>query len=183
MEDITGTGEITSTHGEFSSGESLVSGSLFYPQVWSEDGVERSENREALVVVPRGVPGKLPVVLLLHGSGMDPQEMLDTYAFLDRFILVSCRGIDGDWNVADFGPKSPDVEFLRDLILDLKQHVNVDPDRVSLLGFSAGAGLVNRMLIESDADLFDNAIMLAQQLRHKQFHSGQFWFDPFAQWN
>lgn len=136
-----------------------------------------------MVVVPQGVPGKLPVVLLLHGNEMDPQEMIDTYRFLDRFILVSCRGIDGDWNVADFGPKSPDVEFLRDLILDLKQCENVDPDRVSLLGFAAGAGLVNRMLIESDADLFDNAIMLAQQLRHKQYHSGQFWFDPFAQWN
>lgn len=183
VEDTTGAGEVTGTHGAFSTGESLASGSLFYSQAWFENGVERNANREAMVVVPQGVPGRLPVVLLLHGSGMDPQEMLNTYAFLDRFILVSCRGVDGDWNVADFGPKSPDVQFIRDLILDLKQYENVDPGRVSLLGFSAGSGLINRMLIESDADLFANAIMLSQQLRHKQYHSGQFWFDPFAQWN
>lgn len=163
--------------------DALTDGSVFISQTWSTEEGEIPLNRESLVRVPEGLSGKLPVLILLHGSGMDPVEMLNTYSFLDQMIHVSCRGHESDWNISFDAHQAPDVEFIDKLILKLRTYSNVDADNISILGFSNGAGLLNRLLIELALDRFTTAVCLAQQLRHVQYHAGSFWYDPNGGWS
>ena len=73
---------------------------------------------------------------------------------------------------------APDVDFIRDLILQLRTYDNVDAGRIILLVGSNGAALVNRLLIELNGALFQEAITLAGHMNESQFHDGAFWSDP-----
>ncbi|MDF1810761.1 MAG: PA14 domain-containing protein [Verrucomicrobiales bacterium] len=162
----------------------LSDSSLLYNQTWTAaDGSPVALTREALVQVPEGTTGKVPVAILLHGSGGTAEEMLNTYSYLDEMILVSCRGYQTKWNVDEGDHFAPDVDFIRQVIYTLRTYDNVDIDQITLLGFSSGSALVNRLTIELEADMFATAIGIGQQLRSSQYHSGSFWWDPNGQWD
>lgn len=108
-------------------------------------------SREYLTVVPESTdPGeKLPVVMVLHGFGVDRTQMLNSADWKaavgrDRFIAVFPQGFGNSWNLGPCCPPSSmlgvdDRGFLDQVLGQVKSIPDVDPDRVYITGFSAGA--------------------------------------------
>jgi poly(3-hydroxybutyrate) depolymerase len=93
-------------------------------------------------------------------------------------IRIGPQGYLNSWNVKNENSLAPDVDFIRDLILQLRSYDNVDAGRIIILGSSNGAALVNRLLIELDGGLFQEGIKLVGQMNESQFHDNAFWHDP-----
>lgn len=107
-----------------------------------------------------------PLVIMLHGFTED-MLLAQSYFPTDKsdkegFIVVYPQGIGLGWNVA-FGFGEPyknnmdDVGFIRELINRIEQVYNVDPDRIYVAGFSAGAMLAYRL----GAELSDEIAAIA----------------------
>jgi poly(3-hydroxybutyrate) depolymerase len=155
----------------------LVSGSLTVTQSWSQ---ETNYERDALVAMPTNLQnseGPHPVVITLHGGGGSPN--LNAYGYLnDRYIKVAPRGYMNQWNVGREGSKAPDVEFIRDILLQLRAHDNVDAGKITIMGSSNGSALLNQLLIELEGALFQQALSFVSPFNSGQYHDGQFWGDP-----
>lgn len=162
----------------------LTSKDITFPLDWIDaQGNPVSEDRLVQIRVPQGADEKTPVVIMFHGSYGTAQGMLNTYNYLGDRILVSCQGYNNDWNISFDAHQGPDVDFVRQLITQLRTYNNVDADQITLLGWSNGTGLVNRLLIELEADWFQTAICLSQQLRYIQYNDDNFRFDPNGRWD
>jgi sialate O-acetylesterase len=142
-------------------------------QTWSQ---ETNYTRTATVSVPSG-SGPHPVLIALHGAGGN-SNFANNYSYLDRMIRVGPQGYVNRWNVGNEPSLAPDVEFIRELILQLRTYGNVDSGNIIILGSSNGAALVNRLLIELEGGLFHQGIKLAGQLNTSQYHDSAFWHDP-----
>src|SRR5688500_1543079 len=93
---------------------------------------------------------KLPLLLLLHGSGRNGQSLMDKWKDLgdkEKIIIAAPDSIDSpQWTIGKDGP-----DFLRDLVDALKAKYPIDERRVYLFGHSAGAGFALYMsLFESE---------------------------------
>ena len=85
-----------------------------------------------------------PLYLTLHGGGTTTPEENDTewYSMYDYYrssvdhgIYIACRGMEDVWNMHSL----PDAYAMYDRIIeDMVLLKNADPNRVYLLGFSAG---------------------------------------------
>ena len=156
-----------------SSGSNLATGNvLSVTQSWSQ---ESNYDRTATVTVPTD-PGPHPVLIALHGSGGN-SNYANNYSYLNQMIRIGPQGYDNKWNIKNEQSLAPDVDFIRDLILQLRTYDNVDAGRIILVGSSNGAALINRLLIELNGALFQEAITLAGQMNTDQFHDGVFWYD------
>lgn len=113
--------------------------------------LELGERRDATLRVPDTVSGRLPLMVLLHGAGGTAERMTQRIApAIDASDLVvlapESRGQTWDAITLAFGP---DVEFLNKALERVFATVAIDPDRVTLAGFSDGAtyalslGLIN----------------------------------------
>ena len=120
--------------------------------------------------------GPHPVLIALHGSGGN-SNYANSYSYLNQMIRIGPQGYLNKWNIKNETTSAPDVDFIRDLILQLRSYDNVDAGRIILLGSSNGAALINRLLIELNGALFQEAITLAGQMNTDQFHDGVFWYD------
>jgi len=100
---------------------------------------------QPLVSVPEMSEGeKLPLILAMHGTGMDGKSMHDALlesATQERMILISPdalrpAGEGFSWTYSD------EAEWFVQHLIDLavEKH-NADPERVILLGFSQGANI------------------------------------------
>jgi dienelactone hydrolase len=85
-----------------------------------------------------------PVYIALHGGGGGPQEMNDEqweqmqsyyWQSIDTGIYIAPRGIHDTWNL-HFDDEAQ--AFFKVLLQDLRLCGGIDPDRVYLLGYSAG---------------------------------------------
>ena len=146
---------------------------LTVTQSWSQ---ATDYPRTASVTVPEGT-GPHPVLIALHGSGGN-SNYANSYSYLNQMIRIGPQGYLNKWNIKNETTSAPDVDFIRDLILQLRTYDNVDAGRIILLGSSNGAALVNRLLIELNGALFQEAITLAGHMNESQFHDGAFWSDP-----
>jgi poly(3-hydroxybutyrate) depolymerase len=108
----------------------------------------------------------LPLVITLHGSGMDGRGLVAEWKKLaskESFVVAGPDARNsGGWSVPEDGP-----EFLRDLVEELKASAPVDPRRVYLFGWSAGANFGLQMsLYESEyfaaASIFAGALLPAR---------------------
>lgn len=160
---------IQTTTGNLSTGDVLT-----VTQSWSQ---ETNYPRTATVTVPEG-PGPHPVLIALHGNGGNSSYANASYAYLNQMIRIGPQGYLNSWNIKNELSLAPDIDFIRDLILQLRSYDNVDAGRIILLGSSNGAALVNRLLIELNGALFQEAIKLVGQMNASQFHDGAFWHDP-----
>jgi polyhydroxybutyrate depolymerase len=124
-------------------------------------------DRQYLVHVPESQPEEpLAVVMLLHGGGSSADEFRDLIAIeteADRygFVVVYPDGTGSasdrqrTWNTGPdcCGQASSsdvdDVGFLRQVLVDVSQRVNVNPDRVYVGGFSDGAMMTYRFASEA----------------------------------
>jgi len=147
---------------------------LTVTQTWSE---ETDYVRTALVSAPPG-DGPYPVVILLHGALGTATNFIGEFEYLSQIIRVVPQGYNNFWNVKSEGSQAPDVDFIRQIILQLRTYNNVDAGNIIILGYSNGAALANRLLIELDGALYQQGIKLAGQMNEIQFHDSAFWYDP-----
>jgi poly(3-hydroxybutyrate) depolymerase len=137
-----------------------------------------SVERPATIRVPSTYDPQVPTPLLiaLHGYSSSPQE--DFEVLLPFAEVAEARGMllcypegtkesDGDrfWNATlaccnFFGSEVDDSGYLRDLIDDATQLLNVDPKRIYLVGGSNGGFMAYRMACEH-ADVIAGIVSIA----------------------
>jgi hypothetical protein len=138
------------------------------------------------ILVPQGaVPqGGFPVCILLHGNGsqnlgqLAGPSMLGPLQFgsvLPCHILVAPTGFENSWNICSENSDAPDVEMIHDLVNNLQGYINVNPNKIRVLGVSNGAGLANRIFIENNDTAIDIVCAVVSQLNDFQYHLGSFY--------
>lgn len=113
------------------------------------DGVQRSFRVYAPPATARA--GAVPLVLLLHGGNQNAQDMealtqFDAQADAGRFIVAYPNGHGETWNAGRCCghpnvSTSNEVAFIDSLITRIEGEHQVDPARVYVAGFSAGAAM------------------------------------------
>ncbi|MAC20153.1 MAG: hypothetical protein CMJ23_10855 [Phycisphaerae bacterium] len=117
--------------------------------------------------VPDGASpqGGLPVCILLHGNGGNGPDMIGQYADqLSNHALVAPSGYQNSWNICGENSDAPDVDMVGDLITMLQGFDNVNPKAIRILGFSNGASLANRVLLENANPGLDTVCSVVSQL-------------------
>lgn len=114
-------------------------------------GVERTFIRH----LPQGYDGSTPVplVVVLHGRGGNAKEMEQLTGFshkadAEKFIVVYPNGIGtptGWGSGIDPTRTTDDVGFIRAMIDRLEHNHKIDPKRIYVCGFSAGAMMTYRL--------------------------------------
>ena len=112
------------------------------------------ERREYAWFTPESVAddaGRHPVVIALHSLGMEGEGMAYVGAWGEpaqagEFLVAFPDGLDDSWNAgtccgASMRNEVSDVAFINDLITWVRNQPNVDPDRISIVGFSTGGML------------------------------------------
>jgi len=138
-------------------------------------------NRMALIHVPRSwKPGQpLPLVMALHGGGGGALYQADdaNYGLITKsetagFIAVFPNGISparsgmlATWNAGECcgrarDEKVDDVGFLRAVLRDVQQRIDVDARRVFAIGMSNGAMMAYRLACEA-GDAFRGIMAVA----------------------
>jgi poly(3-hydroxybutyrate) depolymerase len=126
--------------------------SLAAAKVQKETFTSNNKKRTYYLFVPDSLKPaeKVPLILLLHGSGRDGLSLVDKWKDLaakERFIVAGpdAAGSQG-WSTTEDGPN-----VLHDLIELLKTNYPINPRRVYLFGHSAGAVYaIDLALMESE---------------------------------
>ena len=147
---------------------------LFHTQSWTQ---ETGYKRVAHIKYPETDAQSYPVLILLHGAGSNAYSKINQYIDLNNYILVALQGYDNRWNIQTESTKADDLNYIENIINQLKTYSDVDASNISLLGSSNGAAMVNRAMIELPAGTFKNAITLASQLSTDQYRDNSFWGD------
>ncbi len=128
------------------------------------DGVER----RAILLAPKAAPKKgraaqkLPLIVFLHGAGGSASQAMRQTGLAERaasagFLAVFPEGLGPEggqtwnaWMCCGYArdQKIDDVGFLSALIARLRGDFGADPRRVYLAGFSNGAMLASRFVLE-----------------------------------
>jgi len=132
----------------------------------------------AKVYVPKSYdPARpAPMALLLHGSGDRGHTMIRAFRDLAEahgVILLAPDALDYSWDIMVAGARlrgvkrvpdwGPDVDRIDSALEEAFANFAVDPDRISLIGFSDGAGY-GLSLGANNADLFETVIAFAPGL-------------------
>jgi len=102
----------------------------------------------------------MPIVVALHGRpdsgiGFSVITQLHLTAERENFVVLYPDGINLGWNyVKDIrqysrGDTWDDVQHLKDLVLTINRHVNIDLNRVYATGFSNGGFMTQRLACEA----------------------------------
>ena len=111
----------------------------------------------ALLVVPAGAEGPVPLLVFFHGSGGRPQQALPLarqVADLTGVAVLAPKSVQHTWD-AVVGPPGPDVAALRRSLAAAARVVPLDAAAVGLAGFSDGAsyaltlGLANPQAVQA----------------------------------
>ena len=145
-------------------------------QAWSQEpqGIER----EYFASPPTQSKKSWPVTFIFHGNGGQAQNALGKWPQrLPDHLVIAGQGYEKSWNISDERSRAPDVDFFRDMVADIKQrYPQADLSKTTIMGFSNGAGMVFRLLIETDESTpIQNAIPLISSMVTEQFHDGSFW--------
>lgn len=149
-----------------------LTGDTTWPQMTTQSSAVRETSRSYGVVVPDSyMPDQpTPLVVMLHPrpltgadfvniSGMNP------VVHQEGFIAVYPDGIDDQWYYdegmeigAPFDHYS-DLAFIPDLVDHLSVDLNIDRERVYLVGMSSGGFMAQRLLCERP-DVFASAVIV-----------------------
>ncbi len=118
------------------------------------------ETREFIYYQPTGYDGSTPypVVIALHGLNNPPVDFMprtdfnvvaDTAQFIPVYPAALSSIIGTSWNSGtDPTQSADDVGFISALIAKMDNLLNVDLDRIYIVGFSQGGFLTNRLACE-----------------------------------
>ncbi len=95
--------------------------------------------RTMVVYAPANLPANRPLLISLHGHSQDAnyqssQANYQAVADTAKFVVVYADGIDRSWDL--YGDK--DINFILDIIGEMKKRYNINTNRVYLSGFSMG---------------------------------------------
>lgn len=109
--------------------------------------------RQYRLHIPSAYQPDKPMALVLGFHGADSSsrefESYSNFSFManiEGFIVVypQALGEHPTWNTIP-EPDNPDIQFVRDLIEELRGRCNIDPDRIYATGHSNGGGMANRL--------------------------------------
>lgn len=124
-------------------------------EAWKAGVQTGDEQQSYLLYVPSDLPdGPVPVMVVIHGAtanalGYSRKTKLDQTAEQRKFILVYPNGQRG-WDTAE---GSPDVDYIRDIVADVRSNRCIDGRRIWAAGHSNGASMVHRLACDA-GDLF-----------------------------
>lgn len=111
-----------------------------------------------------------PLVIVLHGAGGTGAEMATNTGLRDLAnetgsMLVFPNGINNRWSYLDIpvvdGDTQDDLGFINALLDDLQMNYPIDPDHISVIGFSNGGLMALRLRCEIDSRLSAVAVIAA----------------------
>lgn len=119
-------------------------------------------DRRFVIYSPARVPPKPALLVVFHGSMGSPEQIriesgyeFDRLAEANGFLVAYPQGFEGYWNdcrkMADYSARRlaiDDVGFFEAMIADLEETHGIDPDRVYVVGASAGGHMVYRLALE-----------------------------------
>ena len=125
---------------------------------------------------------RAPVAILLHGlgdSGEIAEEMRELWPSLkSTHIVVGPDGPDNMWNVkGEYAENTPDdATYVGKTMIDhLATFSNVDATSFRIVGYSNGAALANRILIENDDPRITHILTDGSQLNTYQYRGDAFY--------
>ena len=125
---------------------------------------------------------RAPVAILLHGlgdSGEIAEEMRELWPSLQStHIVVGPDGPDSMWNVkGEYAENTPDdALYIGKTVIDhLATFSNVDGTSFKIVGYSNGAALANRILIENDDPRITHILTDGSQLNTYQYRGDAFY--------
>ena len=143
-------------------------------QKWHQE--PRGYQREVVVSRPKSISKQTPVVIFFHGNGGMAANAVNRFRFLGNVLLVAPQGYERSWNIHGERSEAPDVEFVVQLIDELKRrYPEADYSDITLIGSSNGSGLLFRLLIELKDKPFRQMIMLVASMVEQQYHDDSFW--------
>lgn len=130
------------------------------------------KQRRYVLYVPRSLDSSkpAPLIIAIHGGGSKPESFgkitgLDRRAGEERgYVIAYPAGYKKFWHSGDdcCGPpyeeNVDDVAFIRAVLKDVKQRVNIDDSRVYAAGFSNGGKMTYRLACKMTAELAAVAI-------------------------
>jgi len=142
-------------------------------------GAHTLSGRSFHLLVPATTPA--PVLICLHGNGGTGAPMLDSVAssmpsLAAKYILVAPDGPSSSWNIKAEASSQDDQLYVgATLVAHLATFDNVDASSFTLYGYSNGAALANRILIENDDPRITAGITDGSQLNTFQYHASNFY--------
>lgn len=117
-----------------------------------------SDDRSYHVKEPDGWDGVTPLPVLMHFHGWQRQGTLivkhDRISGATRrrgVLLVAPNGARKTWNF--WRSESPDVDFAREVLEDVKARYPIDESRIYVSGYSWGSNMAWRFVCEDGADI------------------------------
>lgn len=147
----------------------LKTGTFYIRQSWRE---ETEYDRPVHVKVPHGV-GPFPVSIMLHGRGGTGARKIQAQRGMTDRIVIAPDGYKKGWSA-----QRPDVDFIRQIINYIKTCKITDGSNIAIHGASNGAGLLNQLMIELEADTFHHGICSIGGLRSERYDGTNFLWDP-----
>jgi len=131
---------------------SAPSGTSPSPTIQSVDLTVDGKLREYRVFRPPALDSTKPVplVVVLHGAGFDGAGFETVTQFDDEattagFLVAYPTGCRQIWQYAGGGSKLPDLHFISKMLDRVETDFRIDPARIFVIGFSAGAFMSYRL--------------------------------------
>lgn len=140
-------------------GAAIALGRPSFAQTQAERLVSGGQEREYIIYKPSRSPRtgtRYPVVVMLHGGTGNPRQVarytgIANSVAQERYIAVLPTSAGQNWNdgrrTTDSGVD--DVQFMRDLLADLADRFDADPERAYLAGASNGGMMTQRVACEA----------------------------------
>lgn len=131
----------------------------------SETVTSGGKTREYILYDPVGASAKpKQLILAFHGFGQKAEDlehdiMLNDLAKKEGFVVAYPRGIGLGWNAGKCCGQEDDLQFVDDLLADLKKRANIDPNHVFVTGMSNGAMMAYRLAAERPSQIAAAAIV------------------------
>ncbi len=130
----------------------LILAAIIFVNINQQDGevITSGEARKYLLHIPEGYDPSLstPLVISIHGFAEWPAHQMNLshwneLANQENFIVVYPRGSSFPmrWRTSGLGESLLDVQFISDLIDQLQNEYNIDPQRIYSNGLSNGGGM------------------------------------------
>ena len=105
-------------------------------------GLSFPEGREAVLVVPEGLPaeGPVPLLVMFHGAGGEANRVLPhwvRHARARRFLLLAPQSMFPTWDIV-IGGHGPDLQRLDGALASVAARFRLDPAHLAFAGFSDG---------------------------------------------